>query len=70
MLATVLPQLTNERTELEIVVLLGQRYGDGLAYLLGGYDRLLFRQAVEFNLINEEGYLTPAGYRYWRSKQY
>ncbi len=69
MIATVTPQLTSAKTELDIVVLLGQRYGDGLVYLRGGNDRLLLRQAIELDLINEEGYLTPAGYRYWQSKQ-
>lgn len=69
MLATVTPQLKNDKCELDMVVLLGQRYGDGLVYLRGGNDRLLLRQAIELDLINEEGYLTPAGYRFWQSKQ-
>jgi len=51
-----------------MVVLLGQRYGDGLVYLRGG-PRLLLRQAIELDLINEERYLTPADYRFWQSKQ-
>ena len=62
MLATVTPQLRNDKTELDMVVLLGQRYGDGLVYLRGGNDRLLLRQAIDLDLINEEGYLTPAGF--------
>ena len=69
MLATVTPRLRTEQIELDMVVLLGQRYGDGLVYLRGGNDRLLLRQAIELELINEEGYLTPAGYRFWQAKQ-
>ena len=69
MLATVTPALTNDKAELDMVVLLGQRYGDGLVYLRGGNDRLLLRQAIELDLVNEEGYLTPAGFRFWQSKQ-
>lgn len=69
MLATATHPPRNENVELDMIVLLGQRYGDGLVYLRGGNDRLLLRQAIELDLINEEGYLTPAGYRFWRSKQ-
>ena len=48
-----------------ITVLLGQRYGDGLVYLHGHRDRVLLSRAIDHGLVNEEGYLTPAGYRFW-----
>tara|TARA_Y100000588_G_C13885503_1_gene766386 strand:+ start:394 stop:606 length:213 start_codon:yes stop_codon:yes gene_type:complete len=57
------------QNELEMVVLLGQRYGDGLVYLRGGNDRVLLRRAIELEFISEEGYLTPAGYQFWQSKR-
>ena len=69
MLGTVTPPLTNDKAELDMVVLLGQRYGDGLVYLRGGNDRVLLRQAIELDLVNEEGYLTPSGFRFWQSRQ-
>lgn len=69
MFSMVTSSLNNTKIELEIVVLLGQRYGDGLVYLRGGNDRILLKRAIEFEFINEEGYLTPAGYRYWQSQQ-
>lgn len=49
--------------------LLGHRYGDGLVYMQGSSDRLLFRQALRLGLVNEEGYLTPSGYRFWRKRE-
>ena len=48
-----------------ITLLLDQRYGDGLIYLHGDRDRVLLHQAIDHGLVNEEGYLTPAGYRFW-----
>ena len=69
MLATATPPLRDHRAEVDMVVLLGQRYGDGLVYLRGGNDRVLLREAIELDLVNEEGYLTPTGFRFWQSKQ-
>ena len=63
MLATVTSQLEIDKCELDKVVVLGQRYGDGLVYL-GGGPRLFLSQAIELDLINEEGCLTPEGYRF------
>ena len=69
MLSVVTYSPQNVQIELEMVVLLGQRYGDGLVYLRCGNDRVLLRSAIELEFISEEGYLTPAGYRFWQSKQ-
>ena len=62
-------RVSGTSTEVGMVVFLGQRYGDGLIYLRGSNDRMLLKKAIETGLINEEGYLTPAGFRYWQSKQ-
>ncbi len=59
----------NAQEEVDIVMLLGQRYGDGLVYLRGGSDRLALEQAIELGLVSDEGYLTPAGYQFWQRKQ-
>ena len=56
------------RREMAMIDFLGQHYGDGVVYLRSSHDRLLYHHALERGLINEEGYLTPAGFKYWRSK--
>lgn len=43
---------------------LEHRYGDGLVYLQNNEDRALLRRAIQLGFVNEEGYLTPAGYRF------
>lgn len=55
--------------EIAMVVLLGQHYGDGLVYLHGGNDRILLERAIELGLVSDEGYLTPAGYKFWQLHQ-
>jgi hypothetical protein len=45
---------------------LGHHFGDGLVYLTGACDRPLLAQAMERGLVSDEGYLTKAGYQYWR----
>lgn len=55
--------------EIAMVMILGQHYGDGLVYLHGGNDRILLERAMELGLVSDEGYLTPAGYRFWQLHQ-
>ncbi len=62
-------QHINSQQEVEITVFLGQRYGDGLVYLSGSRDRIVFERAIDLGLVSDEGYLTPAGHRFWRSRQ-
>ena len=59
---------TTGHREVAMVDFLGQHYGDGVVYLRSAHDRLLYHHALERGLINEEGYLTPAGFKYWRNK--
>lgn len=58
------------REHTAITTLLGQRFGDGLIYLLSRHDRYLLQQAIALGLVNAEGYITPAGYRLWQRAQY
>jgi hypothetical protein len=62
------PGATVREDDLELVGLLGQRYGAGSIYLRGGYDRVLLARAIERGLVSEEGYLTATGYRLWRRR--
>ena len=45
---------------------LGHHFGDGQVYLTGANERVLLRRAMDEGLVSDEGYLTRAGYRYWR----
>ncbi len=56
--------------ELALATLLEQHYGDGLLYLYSRYDRLLFKKAARMGLVDAEGYLTQAGYRFWNTRRY
>lgn len=58
-----------EATSAAITVFLGQHFGDGQIYLSGQSDRMVLGQALELGLVNEEGYLTPSGYRFWLRRQ-
>lgn len=53
--------VAREATEVELVRLLDHRFGDGLVYLPDPDARDVFLSAMRLGLINEEGYLTPAG---------
>lgn len=55
--------------EIAMVMLLGQHYGDGLVYLHGDNDRILLERAMELGLVSDEGYLTPAGHKFWQLHQ-
>ena len=64
---------TNDMTEFEemaMATLLGHRFGDGLVYLQGPDDRRLFKQAVRLGLVDEAGYLTSSGLRFWQCREY
>ena len=56
-------------TDIDMAVLLGQHYGDGMVYLSGGNDRVLLERAMEMGLVSDDGYLTPVGYQFWLSRQ-
>lgn len=56
---------TSNEEDLRLATLLGQRYGDGLVYLQDSRDRHTLRHAISIGLISREGYLTPAGHRFW-----
>ncbi len=62
------PEDLTPMEELAVATLLGQHYGDGLLYLYNRYDRLLFKKALRMGLVDAEGYLTPAGYRFWNTR--
>lgn len=64
-LASARPTTKTRSKAQAFTVLLGQRYGDGLVYLQGQPDRVLLGEAIAQGLVNDEGYLTPAGYRFW-----
>ena len=49
-----------------IATLLGHHFGDGLVYLQGARDRVLYAKAQTLGLVSEDGYLTNAGYQLWR----
>ena len=49
-----------------IGALLGHHFGDGLVYLQGARDHTLLAQAKAQGLVSEDGYLTNAGYTFWR----
>ena len=53
----------------DITIFLGQRFGDGLVYLHGSQDRVLLGSAISLGLVDEDGYLTPAGHRFWQIRQ-
>ena len=57
------------RNDVDLVALLGQRYGDGLVYLRGGNDHAVFARAIELGLVSDDGYLTPTGHRFWMNRQ-
>ena len=61
----------NYRTgvEVDLVALLGQRYGDGLVYLRGGNDHAVLQKAIDLGFISDDGYLTPSGQQFWMNRQ-
>lgn len=58
-------ELTRQ-TELTLVTLLGQRFGDGLVYVQSEADRMALERAMRRGLVDREGYLTRAGRQCWK----
>ena len=57
--------LERDQSDADLAQLLDQRFGDGLVYLCGPSDKARLREAVRRGFVDEEGYLTPEGYRLW-----
>lgn len=63
----------NDMTPLEemtMATLLGHRFGDGLVYLQGPDDRRVLKRAMRLGLVDDAGYLTASGHRFWQSREY
>ena len=61
---------TSERVHSpRLMRLLDQHFGDGLVYLQSPEDRETFRMAIEEGLVEEDGYLTPAGFKVWHTSK-
>ena len=60
---------TVQGTDIDLIALLGQRYGDGLVYLRGGNDHALLQRAIQMGLVSDDGYLTPSGQHFCASGQ-
>ena len=60
---------TVQRTDINLIALLGQRYGDGLVYLRGGNDHALLQRTIQMGLVSDDGYLTPSGQHFCASGQ-
>jgi AmiR/NasT family two-component response regulator len=54
-------------TETAMLMLLGQRFGDGLVYLCDRDDELLRNEAIRLGLVAEDGYVTAGGKKFWQA---
>jgi hypothetical protein len=54
--------------EVAITNLLGHRFGDGLVYVRSRDDRRLLKRAMRLGLVDEGGYLTALGKRFWQQR--
>ena len=54
--------------EVAITNLLGHRFGDGLVYVRSGDDRRILKRAMRLGLVDEGGYLTARGKRFWQQR--
>lgn len=54
--------------EVAIANLLGHRFGDGLVYVQSRDDRRLLKRAIRLGLVDEGGYLTAVGKRFWQQR--
>lgn len=52
-------------TEVAMLRLLGQRFGDGLVYLHDRDDEALRNEAIRLGLVVEDGYMTADGKKFW-----
>ena len=55
------PEIVSEQVDPEITQLLTHRYADGLVYLGEAQEQGAYHRAISLGLVNDEGYLTPAG---------
>lgn len=54
--------------EVAITNLLGHRFGDGLIYVRSRDDRRLLKRAMRLGFVDEGGYLTALGKRFWQQR--
>lgn len=54
--------------EVAIANLLGHRFGDGLIYVRSRDDRRLLKRAMRLGFVDEGGYLTALGKRFWQQR--
>ncbi|MGF1615831.1 MAG: hypothetical protein ACFCVA_18505 [Gammaproteobacteria bacterium] len=54
--------------EVAITNLLGHRFGDGLIYVRSRDERRLLKRAMRLGLVDEGGYLTALGKRFWQQR--
>ncbi|MGI9333209.1 MAG: hypothetical protein ACR2RL_08645 [Gammaproteobacteria bacterium] len=52
-------------TESAMLMVLGQRFGDGLVYLHDRDDERLRDEAIRLGFVAEDGYMTAAGKAFW-----
>lgn len=55
-------------TEVAMLMLLGQRFGDGLVYLHDRDDELLLNEAIRLGLVGDDGYMTSGGETSWQAQ--
>ncbi len=56
--------------EVAITNLLGHRFGDGLIYVRSRDDRRLLKRAMRLGFVDEGGYLTALGKRFWQQRMH
>ncbi|MFZ0255950.1 MAG: hypothetical protein WAN46_09925 [Gammaproteobacteria bacterium] len=54
--------------EVAIANLLGHRFGDGLIYVRSRDERRLLKRAMRLGFVDEGGYLTAHGKRFWQQR--
>lgn len=54
--------------EVAIINLLGHRFGDGLIYVRSRDERRLLKRAMRLGFVDEGGYLTALGKRFWQQR--
>jgi hypothetical protein len=54
--------------EVAIANLLGHRFGDGLIYVRSRDDKRLLKRAMRLGFVDEGGYLTTLGKRFWQQR--
>lgn len=54
--------------EVAIANLLGHRFGDGLIYVRSRDERRLLKRAMRLGFVDDGGYLTALGKRFWQQR--